>query len=77
LPGRPGTSSEVLRLGSSFTASSPSSAAALRAAILSASNARAASSASVSSGIVSREDIEGLRERMEVGVLGMEEELKE
>jgi hypothetical protein len=31
----------------------------------------------VSSGIVSREDIEGLRERMEVGVLGMEEEPKE
>jgi hypothetical protein len=40
------------------------------------SSSRAAASASGVSGIVSREEIEGERERAEVGVLGMEDEEK-
>lgn len=58
-----------------FAPSVSSSAAALRRASFSVS--RAASSASGESGIVSREEMLGERDRNEVGVEGIEEEEKE
>jgi len=65
---------EPLRAVSTSTASA-ASAAALRLAMWYAS--AAASSASGESGIVSRDETLGLRERNEVGVDGMEEEYPE
>ena len=73
LPRPPVPSKVVFSFGSS--PESAASAAALSCAILSASNA--AASASGESGIVSRLDILGLRDRADVGVEGTEDEVNE
>jgi hypothetical protein len=68
---------EVSKAALVFESSTPSaaSAAAFSCAILSAS--RAASSASGESGMVSKLDMLGLRDLVEVGVEGTEDEAKE
>lgn len=73
-PGRrsPGTSRLLLR-----TSPPPSAALAAASSFASLSASSAASSASGESGIVSSDDMEGLRERADVGVDGMDDEEKD